>query len=36
MASLPRMLAEMDRRKLEWPRFTGQQMSDLIAYLNGL
>ena len=27
---------EMDRRKLAWPRFTAQQMSDLIAYLNGL
>jgi len=32
----PRMLEEMNRRKLPWPRFTGQQMSDLIAYLNSL
>jgi mono/diheme cytochrome c family protein len=32
----PRMLEEMNRRKLSWPRFTGQQMSDLIAYLNNL
>ena len=32
----PRMLEEMNRRKLPWPRFTGQQMSDLIAYLNNL
>jgi len=32
----PRMLAEMERRKLAWPRFTAEQMSDLIAYLNGL
>jgi len=32
----PRMLEEMNRRKMAWPRFTGQQMSDLIAYLNSL
>jgi mono/diheme cytochrome c family protein len=30
----PRMLEEMNRRKLAWPRFSEQQMSDLIAYLN--
>lgn len=32
----PRMLEEMNRRKVAWPRFTEQQMSDLIAYLNSL
>ncbi len=32
----PRMLEEMTRRKLAWPRFTDEQMSDLIAYLNSL
>ena len=32
----PRMLEEMNRRKLAWPHFTDQQMSDLIAYLNSL
>ncbi|MGO9262872.1 MAG: c-type cytochrome [Bryobacteraceae bacterium] len=32
----PRMLEEMNRRKLAWPRFTEQQMADLIAYLNSL
>jgi mono/diheme cytochrome c family protein len=30
----PRMLALMNERKLPWPRFTAQQMADLIAYLN--
>jgi hypothetical protein len=30
------MLDLMNQRKLEWPRFTAQQMSDLIAYLNSL
>jgi hypothetical protein len=29
-------LEEMNRRKLAWPRFTEQQMADLIAYLNSL
>ena len=32
----PRMLELMTQRKLAWPRFTTQQMSDLIAYLNSL
>ncbi len=32
----PRRLEEMTRRKLAWPRFTDEQMSDLIAYLNTL
>jgi mono/diheme cytochrome c family protein len=30
----PRMLDQMNQRHLPWPRFTAQQMSDLIAYLN--
>jgi mono/diheme cytochrome c family protein len=32
----PRMLEMMNQKKLAWPRFTAQQMSDLIAYLNSL
>jgi len=32
----PRMLDLMNEKKLVWPRFTAQQMSDLIAYLNSL
>ena len=32
----PRMLDMMNQQKLAWPRFTAQQMSDLIAYLNTL
>jgi mono/diheme cytochrome c family protein len=32
----PQMLKGMEQRKLAWPRFTSQQMSDLIAYLNSL
>jgi mono/diheme cytochrome c family protein len=32
----PRMLDLMNQRKTEWPRFTAQQMSDLIAYFNSL
>ncbi|HXK03219.1 MAG TPA: c-type cytochrome [Verrucomicrobiae bacterium] len=32
----PRMLEVVNQRKLPWPRFTAQQMSDLIAYLNSL
>jgi mono/diheme cytochrome c family protein len=32
----PRMLESMNQRNLPWPRFTTQQMSDLIAYLNTL
>jgi mono/diheme cytochrome c family protein len=30
----PRMFADMEQKGLAWPRFTGSQMSDLIAYLN--
>jgi mono/diheme cytochrome c family protein len=30
----PRMLDQMTQRNLAWPRFTAQEMSDLIAYLN--
>jgi mono/diheme cytochrome c family protein len=30
----PGMLELMNQKKLLWPRFTAQQMSDLIAYLN--
>jgi mono/diheme cytochrome c family protein len=30
----PQMLDMMNARKLEWPRFTAPEMSDLIAYLN--
>ena len=32
----PRMLEPMKQREVAWPRFTAQQMSDLIAYLNSL
>jgi mono/diheme cytochrome c family protein len=32
----PRMLEMMKQQSKEWPRFTAQQMSDLIAYLNTL
>jgi predicted CXXCH cytochrome family protein len=32
----PHMLEQMKQRGVEWPRFTAQQMSDLIAYLNSL
>lgn len=32
----PHMLDLMTQRKIAWPRFTAQQMSDLIAYLNSL
>ncbi len=30
----PAMLEQMNQKKLLWPRFTAQQMSDLIAFLN--
>ena len=30
----PRMLDQMKAKGLEWPRFDGAQMADLIAYLN--
>jgi hypothetical protein len=30
----PRMLDLMQAKSLEWPRFDGSQMADLIAYLN--
>jgi mono/diheme cytochrome c family protein len=32
----PRMLEMMKGKQLAWPRFTAQQMTDLIAYLNSL
>jgi len=32
----PRILEEMQKRNLPWPRFTQTEMSDLIAYLNAL
>ncbi|SPF51416.1 Cytochrome c, class I [Candidatus Sulfopaludibacter sp. SbA4] len=32
----PHMLELMNQKKLAWPRFTAEQMSDLIAYLNSL
>jgi cytochrome c551/c552 len=32
----PRMLDMVKSRNLPWPRFTAQQMSDLIAYLNSM
>lgn len=32
----PRMFDLMSQKKIAWPRFTAQQMSDLIAYLNSL
>ena len=32
----PRMLELMSEKKIAWPRFTAQQMGDLIAYLNSL
>lgn len=32
----PNMLDMMNQRKIAWPRFNAQQMSDLIAYLNSL
>jgi mono/diheme cytochrome c family protein len=32
----PRMLNVMNSKKIAWPRFTAQQMDDLVAYLNSL
>lgn len=32
----PRMLAMLEQKKMEWPRFSARQMADLIAYLNSL
>jgi mono/diheme cytochrome c family protein len=32
----PQMLESMTAKKLAWPRFTAQEMSDVIAYLNSL
>lgn len=32
----PHMLEMMGQKKIPWPRFTAQQMTDLIAYLNSL
>ena len=31
----PNMLDQMKTKGIEWPRFDGAQMADLIAYLNG-
>jgi mono/diheme cytochrome c family protein len=30
----PRMLEQMKKKSIPWPRFDGQEMSNLIAYLN--
>ncbi len=30
----PRMLQQMNSKRIAWPKFTARQMSDLIAYLN--
>jgi mono/diheme cytochrome c family protein len=30
----PRMLDRMQQKNLPWPRFSGSEMSDLVAYLN--
>jgi cytochrome c2 len=30
----PAMLAQMEKRSIRWPVFTGREMADLIAYLN--
>ena len=30
----PTMLAEMDKKTIRWPAFTGREMADLVAYLN--
>jgi cytochrome c2 len=32
----PRMLERMEQKKLEWPRFSSGEMSDLVAYMNTL
>jgi hypothetical protein len=32
----PKMQTAMAAKNIAWPRFTAQQMSDLIAYLNSL
>jgi mono/diheme cytochrome c family protein len=32
----PTMLQNMKQKSIAWPRFDGQQMADLIAYLNSL
>ena len=32
----PRMLERIQQKKLEWPRFSSDEMSDLVAYLNTL
>jgi mono/diheme cytochrome c family protein len=32
----PHMLDLMNSKKIAWPRFTAQQMDDLVAYLNSL
>jgi mono/diheme cytochrome c family protein len=30
----PRMLEQMNDRRIQWPRFDGREMSNLTAYLN--
>ena len=30
----PKMLAEMEKRQIPWPQFSGREMADLIAFLN--
>jgi hypothetical protein len=32
----PQMLESMTAKTIAWPRFTAQEMSDVIAYLNSL
>jgi hypothetical protein len=31
----PTMLARIQQQKISWPRFTGAEMADLMAFLNG-
>jgi hypothetical protein len=32
----PEMLAAMKEKKLAWPRFTGDELTHLLAYVNSL
>lgn len=32
----PEMLAQMNQKKIQWPRFEAAQMADVISYLNSL
>jgi mono/diheme cytochrome c family protein len=32
----PQMLDQMTQKRITWPRFTTQQMADVVAYLNSL